>query len=110
MQLNQYGLRPEQTSTFSNALTIGTSFQQIAVNNPTRLTGFFLNVSTASIFILPTPNVSIGNGIELIPSGGFFKVTQWEDVGFAGYPWYAIATAINSKMLFIETNYNNLTP
>ena len=106
--LNQYGLQTGQSSTFLNPLVIGTSASQIALNNPTRLSGFFLNISGNSIFILPNPNVSINNAVELVPSGGYFKVSRWEDMGFADFAWWAIATAINSPMLFIETNVNNL--
>jgi hypothetical protein len=107
MMLNQYGLRADQTETKLTVPVVGTSFSQVAINNPNRLTGLFINVSTSSIWIFPNTNVSLGNGILLIPQGGDFKVEQWEDVGFAYFPWYAIASAGGSNLMFIETSINN---
>lgn len=88
--------------------SVGTSYSQVAKNNPTRLSGLFINLSTADIYLNITGNVSIGNGILLVPSGGSFSVAQWDDYGFAGYPFFAIATAAASPLLFVETNVNNI--
>ena len=106
--LNQAGLRPDQTETTSTTISVGTSVTPVALNNPSRLSGLFINLSTADIYLGNDQNVSIGNGILLVASGGSFQVDQWNDYGFAGFPFYAIATAITSPLQFVETNVNNL--
>lgn len=103
---NQYGLSPVQTETTSTVVSVGTVFSQVAINNPNRLNGLFINLSTADIYIGNDPSVSIGNGILLVSSGGSFQTSAWEDLGYTGYPFYAIATAVASPLQFVETNYN----
>lgn len=106
MELGLTGIQNIQsgkTKSTVKTLLVGVTPLKIALNNPSRLTGLFINTSVNNIFINLTPDVSAVNGILLIPSGGSFNTKAWEDYALTLSQFYALAAGANSTLIFVET-------
>lgn len=102
-----YNLRGITTESVLNVLTVNELSSQVALNNPNRVGGLFINTSTADIYLGYAPNPTSSNGILLVPSGGSFNTLITSDFALTGYAVYAAATADGSTLLFLETQLNN---
>jgi hypothetical protein len=99
---NLAGLAPGQTVSNITTQSIGVAFTQVVPNNPLRKTLLLVNVSGQNIYIGIDQNVSINQGILLVPQGGSFSTADWEDYDFTRHAFYAIASGAGSGLIVVE--------
>lgn len=101
---NVPGITTESTVT---TLSVGAGASQVALNNPNRVAGLFINISSDIIYLGYDAGVNSNEGILLVPNGGSYNVELTSDFGLTGYATYGISTGTASNLIFVETQLNN---
>lgn len=91
-------LQAGQTEYTNVTIPVSGAAIPVLLNDPTRLTALLVNISGDSIFVGNDPQVSLNQGIELVPSGGFLKLARWEDYDYCGAKFFAISTGTASPL------------
>ena len=97
------------TTYVNKTVTITGSVSQILLNDPTALSLLLVNISGDSIFVGNNAQVSLNQGIELVPAGGYMKLARWEDYDYVGAPFWAISSGVSSPLQIVKvTSVNTL--
>ena len=82
---------------------IGTTSTMIARRDVKRLAIVITNLSSNDMYIMPDAAASPSSGIYLAPSGGSVTFYYNEDFILPACEWYAVASAVSSNIMVIET-------
>lgn len=82
--------------------TVGATAVQLMPQNPQRVAFILINLSTATIHVIPEGTASSTNGIRLGPNGGQISVQYKEDFTLPALEWSIVADAAGAAFLLIE--------
>jgi len=82
--------------------TVNTNPSVIAGNNPNRLALVVINLSSNTVWIAPSSDVSSEKGIYLASGGGGVSFVFEEDFILPSLEWYAVASLADSAIYVLE--------
>ena len=102
-----YNLEGITTESALNTLSVGATVSQVAINDPTRVSILFINISSDIIYLGYDSSVSDVAGIMLVPNGGSYSLEITSDFALTGYATNAISTGNASALMVLTTSINN---
>lgn len=74
----------------------------IAPNNPNRLSFFVSNPGANSVYVAFESDFALGEGVLLVPSGGYISFLWSEDFNVVGWGMYGIASSADVSVNVLE--------
>ena|SRR3990167_2572849 len=83
-------------------LSVGVSAGEVAGGDGERVGLVLVNLSTATIWVAPTPAVSSSRGIQIGSSWGYLVLNVRDDMILPSLQWYAVASAAASSLYVVR--------
>jgi len=99
--LERFGVRTRAVEN-PKTTSVGTTAVEILSNNPRRLGAVIINLSTNTVYLGLSQDVSSSKGILLTPNGGSFALVWDEDFQMTAWAWWAVSSGASSSIYTIE--------